>query len=1301
MAEHNMFVYSWHVDDDNTEETIIRAYGVDSDKKNVCVRINNFTPYCYIELPTSVKSGGGEIPIHWNETNTLLVLNKLETMMASGRSPSQDGTPVFIKKSLMFKKRLFYASFDKDGERKKFPYLFVSMQTKDLITKLGWRVKKPIFITNIGNINLRIHETDASPILQLISLKQLPTAGWIKFVGTPVPKENQISWCDKEFKVRWQALSEDLDKISSVGDPLVMSFDIEVNSSNPNMMPSALKPNDKVFQLSAVFSRTVNKQQTKVILTLGKTNAKDVSENLDVEIIHCKTEADVLNGYKDLIQRFQPNVIIGYNIFKFDIPYMIDRAQHCMCDEFDMQGMIKYDHAKKKTIKWSSSAFKNQEYDLLDAEGRLFVDLYPIVLRDVKLSDYKLSTVATKFVGATKDPLDHKGIFKCYELGMKGIAKNATEKEKSEGRQATSICAKYCLQDSSLVLRLFHTLTTWTGLCEMAKVCNVPIFTTFTQGQQIKVFSQVYKYALHNNMVVEKDGYVSKQEEHFIGATVFPPKAGLYQKVTPFDFSSLYPTTMIAFNICYSTLVLDDSISDDDCHVMEFENHVGCAHDPKVIKKNVLDEKITAYAEQQKELRRQRDLKCNKNIKDEFKIAIDSISKLMKPIREERVELKKSKPKHIICEKCRFRWIKKPMGVLPTILKNLLDARDRTKKEMKKVDALIAEAKTEEEKTSLSVLYNVYDSRQLALKISANSIYGSLGVSRGYLPFMPGAMCTTYKGRTLIEKAALSIQNDHGGVLIYGDSVTGQTPVIVRDGKNIMVRNIEDLCVDYQKYGEDKEFSFSSFEIWELNRWVKIKRVIRHKTNKRIFRVNTEQGCVDVTEDHSLIDENKKEIKPKDVSIGFPLLTTTLPSLTTPTKWIEDILNVVYNHKFVSGYVCQCVYMYLLSIGHSVKILGYSSYYKLIRMDKSHNFSNKIINIYELPSSDEQYVYDIEADGMFQAGVGGIVVHNTDSNYISFPQCKTAEECWNKAEHVATEVTKLFPSPINLAFEKKIYWEFFILTKKRYMSLTCKRDGTLDKDISKKGVLLARRDNCGWVRHVYEQVVNMIFSRKSKDEIVLYIISEINKLCTKQHPLKMFVMTKSVGNTGERNDKGELPILYFKNEKGVEKVQIGDYKVNALKHCDGHLNYMEKCEECYKKALPQLKKKSDEFICSASDFYKRSLPAQVQLAEKMRDRGQLVDAGSRIEYVITLAGGHTVAQSEKLEDVYYQYKHSNSVQLDYIDYLRQLANPLDQVIGVMYADLKEFVYTQYRLRLQQEKITDEIKNIFSPKLIFE
>ena len=287
-----------------------------------------------------------------------------------------------------------------------------------------------------------------------------------------------------------------------------------------------------------------------------------------------------------------------------------------------------------------------------------------------------------------------------------------------KGSKALGIVGKYCVQDSMLCIKLFKVLNTWVGLCEMAKVCNVPIFYLYTKGQQIKVFSQVYKKCMYDNRIVEKDGYTAKEDEVYTGAYVFEPKPGVYDKIVPFDFSSLYPTMIIAYNIDYSTLVREeDNIPDEDCNIIDWEDHIGCCHDTTI---------------------------------------------------------RKTKVKRIICAKRHYKFLKSPQGVLPALLQNLLDARSHTKREMKenkkKYTEMIEKEKNSNIGNALSVLIEVLNKRQLAMKISANSMYGAMGVIRGYLPFLPGAMCTTAWGRINIQKAAERLQDVHGGELIYGDT---------------------------------------------------------------------------------------------------------------------------------------------------------------------------------------------------------------------------------------------------------------------------------------------------------------------------------------------------------------------------------------------------------------------------------------------------------------------------------------------------------------------------------------------------
>ena len=538
MESKDLFIYSWNIVEKEKDVTSMRVYGLTKENKNICMRIDDFTPYIYLELPLGIK---------WDNPKAQLVSNKIDDLL--GRQKP-------LKKSLVYRKKLYYAYLKEDKTREEFPYLFLSFSSKSDISSLIYKTKSKLSIPGVGYIKVKVHEQDASPMLQLICARDIPACGWVTFKGEPVPFEEKVTHCDYEYFVKWKTLT--VKKTNDIVNPLVMSYDIEVYSTDPNKMPNAKKPKDVIFQISCVFTR-VGEDEDKYLLSLGDPNPEITGE--DINIFCYENEGALITGFTDLIQQRQPNIICGYNIFTFDIPYMIDRSKFRMVfSDFDKQGFDKYGHATEKSIKWTSSAYKNQEFQYLDAEGRLFIDLLPLVRRDFKMDSYSLKAISTYFLGETKDPLTVKNIFRCYELGMKGGDK---------GSHALGLVGKYCVQDSFLVNKLFDKLQIWFGLTEMASVCNVPIFSLYTQGQQIKVFSQVYRKCMKENIVVEKDGYIPKSEEHYQGAHVFDPIPGVYDCVVPFDFASLYPTIIIAYNIDYSTLVPDDSnIPDCDCHVI-------------------------------------------------------------------------------------------------------------------------------------------------------------------------------------------------------------------------------------------------------------------------------------------------------------------------------------------------------------------------------------------------------------------------------------------------------------------------------------------------------------------------------------------------------------------------------------------------------------------------------------------------------------------------------------------------------------------------------------------------------------
>jgi len=111
-------------------------------------------------------------------------------------------------------------------------------------------------------------------------------------------------------------------------------------------------------------------------------------------------------------------------------------------------------------------------------------------------------------------------------------------------------------------------------------------------------------------------------------------------------------------------------------------------------------------------------------------------------------------------------------------------------------------------------------------------------------------------------------------ILTDADCLVGDTPLLLKNNKNLIdIKTIDDLTQEWLKIEDDKFTGvLSDYEIWSDKGWTRIKRIIKKKTSKKIYRIVTHTGSIDVTEDHPLLSINKEEIMAKDVKLDDLLL---------------------------------------------------------------------------------------------------------------------------------------------------------------------------------------------------------------------------------------------------------------------------------------------------------------------------------------------------------------------------------------------------------------------------------------------
>lgn len=210
-----------------------------------------------------------------------------------------------------------------------------------------------------------------------------------------------------------------------------------------------------------------------------------------------------------------------------------------------------------------------------------------------------------------------------------------------------------------------------------------------------------------------------------------------------------------------------------------------------------------------------------------------------------------------------YHWVQNRRVALPEILEFLVSERGRVKVEL------------EVEKDPIRKI--ILDQRQNAIKLVGNSAYGFTGYIHSPWPCMPIAVCTCKKGRDSIFTAKRKAEDNFRANVIYGDSVTHDTPILCRLGqKYIGYTLISELPreTNWIEREDGKQYASPSkdLEVWTEKGFTKLNQIIRHETEKRIFAVKTESSYVTVTEDHSLLDVNAEKVSPKDLTIGFPLL---------------------------------------------------------------------------------------------------------------------------------------------------------------------------------------------------------------------------------------------------------------------------------------------------------------------------------------------------------------------------------------------------------------------------------------------
>lgn len=740
------------VDDDSTQqEYVMYAFGVDMDTgATVSCKIENFKPYYYIKV---------------DGLSQRVIANLMSTFQTSYPLSKFD-SPVY-RYALVKAKSLY--GFE-NGEVHTFAKVYFNSKEARRVSRFFF--KQPVKIEG-KFVKLKLYESNFDPFMRYCHIHDIKMAGVV-----------EISNYSRGYFARTaESIIVDCGSITpvasnSIGRLLQASFDIEVYSHNREF-PDPKHAANVVYQIATTFKYYGDDDIYAIHLFTLRDSAPITGDK--VIVTYVPSEKELISAWVSLIERMDPDVLYTYNGDSFDFRYLHVRGGALL----DRLSRLKSVNSSLVKEDFNSSARGDNEFYRMYIPGRLNYDLLVHYKNGLKnYVNYKLNTIAEAVLGDKKHNVSAKQIFDYYDSGDPVLIRTIGE----YCIQDTALLQRLVDRQNILtgIIQLANityipvrynvtkgqTVKVMSQILRKARSMGILVPNTNFNKDNVKLevsgslprageyyffkydsFKKFFVYYLGHgsaladaeppdnrahtmyNVVGAQVGeckfatVVERVEKSFVGATVLDPICGYYSdsQICVQDFCSLYPTVMMAFSLCFSTVVLDPKYLDlPGVRYETFE----------------WDDMIAFEADWTCDARLKSG-KCAGNVCGKKAYFLESglhycrIHDPLKKTRDPDADALKVKVHHkyVVVQPGENG---ENTGVIPSLLAELFAERKRVKREMNS--------------TTSDITRGVLDAMQLAIKICLNSVYGFVSRDKGDLVMKPIGMMTTYLGRTLIKK---------------------------------------------------------------------------------------------------------------------------------------------------------------------------------------------------------------------------------------------------------------------------------------------------------------------------------------------------------------------------------------------------------------------------------------------------------------------------------------------------------------------------------------------------------------------
>lgn len=364
-------------DEDEKKFYTMMIFGKTRDDRSVCVNVEGFTPYFYVEIDS-----------RWTSMEIRRIIKDIQDKVYP--KEFKDGMLSYK----IIKAHKFYGFTNKE----KFKFLHIIFNDYDSMKAYERAFAKKhtmMYISKHRKVSFNLYESNIHPILRFLHIQKLDPIGWCKIEKKNFKEfeyNHKKGTTDININCNWQNIerveSNDIHKMK------ILAFDIECDSVD-GKFPQYDRDGDRIIQIGMTYSYLGDTECfKKVILCLNKTN--DIS---GAEVKCFDDEKDLLLAFTDQIRSDDPDIITGYNIFGFDFNYMMHRAKKFnIYSKFSRLSRIKGHVCKFNDQKLESSALGRNFLKYYQTPGRICIDLMKVIQRDYKLGSYSLDAVASVFI---------------------------------------------------------------------------------------------------------------------------------------------------------------------------------------------------------------------------------------------------------------------------------------------------------------------------------------------------------------------------------------------------------------------------------------------------------------------------------------------------------------------------------------------------------------------------------------------------------------------------------------------------------------------------------------------------------------------------------------------------------------------------------------------------------------------------------------------------------------------------------------------------------------------------------------